>query len=128
MTFPRKMRTETETPDINKILALPAHRASTARGADMGRRNVIPGKEHWPGGPCEPGCVDPGRLHLQRLRFVDGDYDTGGAYWGGGTPAKLYCAFFEYVPLQVYVRATNRTEARAAVLNALPGSGWSFYR
>ena len=27
---------------------------------------------------------EPEKLHLQRLRWVDGDYDTGGAYWGSG--------------------------------------------
>jgi hypothetical protein len=28
-----------------------------------------------------------------RLPLVDNDYDKGGAYWGGGGPQYIYCAW-----------------------------------
>lgn len=83
----------------------------------MGRRNLTDGK--------------PEKLHLQKVRFHDGDYDAGGAYWG--SPADLWCAFStdasvnEYT-VRVFVRAANRAEAKKAVLEELPGKGWSFFR
>ena len=43
------------------------------RGAPMGRRsNAI---------------AEGTRVRLERVRFVDGDYDRGGAYWGGSVEA-----------------------------------------
>jgi|GEM_PF-1123923 len=110
------------TPDINKILALPCNRGCSIRGADMGRRSQVEGT--------------PERLHLQRLRFVSGDYDTGGAYWGGGSESgSVWCAFSPDTtqndpPIRVFVRGRNRAEARAAVLQALTGQGqgWSFFK
>lgn len=42
-----------------------------------------------------------------RVRMYDGDYDRGGAYWGGGTP--LYCAIGR--DFRAFVRATGRDDA-----------------
>lgn len=105
--------------NINQILALPSNRAYNQYGANMGRRDQREGT--------------PERLHLQRLRFVGGDYDTGGAYWGGGSKAgSIYCAFSPVdtendFPIQVFVRAISREEAMAKVLSVL-GEGFSFLR
>lgn len=69
------------TPDINEILAQPAHLGCSRYGAQMGR--------------ASQGDGNPERLYLQRLRLVDGGcYDTGGAYWGQRPEGEvLYCAF-----------------------------------
>ena len=55
------------TPDINKILA--SEPGCNRYGAQMGRRE---------------SCEDLGAeaLYLQYVRFSDGCYDPGGAYWG----------------------------------------------
>jgi hypothetical protein len=109
----------TRTIDINAILALPMNDAGSKYGADMGRSNQTEGT--------------PERLHLQRLRFVDGDYDTGGAYWGGNSKAGcIYCAFSpedteNEFPIRVFVRAIDRQEAKEKVLALLSGEGWSFF-
>jgi hypothetical protein len=106
----------TRTIDINKTLALPSNCACSRYGASMGRSNQKEGT--------------PERLHLQRLRMVDQAYDTGGAYWGMGTP--LYCAFSpedteNEVPIRLFLRATDRHEAKEKALSLLPGQGWSFF-
>ena len=104
--------------DINEILKRPCHNASSPFGANMGRK--------------ENKIGSPERLHLQRIRFIDGDYDTGGAYWGGGTP--LYCAFSDERkspndnPIMIFTRANNRTEAKKRILAELEGSGWTFFQ
>ena len=63
-----------------------------------------------------------GKAHLQRVPFVDGDYDKGGAYWGGGrdTP-PLFCAWDDEGHAR-YVRAVNREAAKAQF------PGLKFYR
>ena len=68
---------------------------SSPYGAPMGRRSY-PGLE--------------GKVRLQHVPFVDGDYDPGGSYWGGGG-LPLYCAWNE--DGAIYVRARNRDEAKA---------------
>lgn len=65
-----------------------------------------------------PYTQPTGRVHLQRVPMVDGDYDKGGAYWGGGTP--LYCAWNDEGA--AYVRAHSRAEAK----RMFPGC--TFYR
>lgn len=109
--------TRTKTPRINEILARPAYKGCGPRGADMGRRNQRQGH--------------PERLHLQRVRFYDGCYDAGGAYWGA--PADLWCAFSpddttNEEPIMVFVRARNRTEAKAKVDDELVEEGFTFFR
>lgn len=107
--------------DINTILARPENNATSVYGAAMGRKNQTEGK--------------PERLHLQQLKMVDGDYDTGGAYFGGWTKESggMYCAFSHKNTtndrmIRVFVRAKNRNEAKQLVIEALPGTGWSFFR
>lgn len=71
-------------------------------GAPMGRMNVTD----------NPTAT----VTLFRVRMVDGDYDAGGAYWGGGTP--LYAAIGE--GFQFYVRAENLDSARMQILELNP--------
>lgn len=54
-----------------------------------------------------------GKVKLQRLRFVDGDYDSGGAYWGSGAP--IWVAE-DRNGARAYVRASNREKAKAELL------------
>lgn len=96
-----------KTPDINKILALPVNKGCSIYGAQMGRKNVV---------------GEPGRLYLQRLNFIDGDYDAGGAYWGGGS---IYCAFNDNT--MFFVRAKNRKEAKSK-LPAILESEYGFFK
>lgn len=104
-------------PDINKILAEPGNSGCSIRGASMGRRQQVEG--------------NPETLYLQKIRLVDHDYDTGGAYWGQGIP--LWCAFspddtLNAVPIRIFVRSSSRDGAKTKVLSQLPGTGWSFFR
>ena len=46
------------------------------RGAALGRRDVL-----------DAPTDQPIRLTLRPIRFVDGDYDVNGTYWGGGRDA-----------------------------------------
>lgn len=75
-------------------------------GAPMGRRSDLPSDE-------------PVKLHLRYVPFVDGCYDQGGAYWG--MPANLYVAWGNLdgdigEPVEFYVRASSREDAKAKVL------------
>lgn len=107
-----------KTLGINEILRKPCHKASSSRGAAMGRRNQTEG--------------NPEKLHLQRMEWVDGDYDTGGAYWGNGSGQSMWCAYSPQgtnnpEPIMVFVRGRGREDAKNAVLNIL-GEKWSFFR
>lgn len=53
---------------------------------------------------------------LFRVRFVDGDYDAGGAYWGGGSP--LYAAIGE--DFRQFLRASSLAEAKRELLAEFP--------
>ena len=71
-------------------------------GAPMGRPNVA--DDH------------AATVKLFRVRFVDGCYDSGGAYWGAGEP--LYAAIgdgFEW-----YARARSLEDARSDLLDEFP--------
>ena len=57
-----------------------------------------------------------GPVHLERVPMVDGDYDAGGAYWGGGKP--VYCVWDDEGHAS-YFRARDSNEAR----RELP-AGW----
>lgn len=107
-------------PDINRILAEPAYDVSSKFGAPMGRRNQRDGMAE--------------KLHLQQVKFVDGDYDVGGAYWGGGPGVELlWCAFSpedteNEEPIMIFVRANTYEEAKAAVLEEVKEDGpWAFF-
>jgi hypothetical protein len=110
------------TPDINKILARPENVRSSRYGAAMGRMDQAKGD------PSE-------KLYIQRLKWEDGDYDTGGAYWGGGV-GDMYCAFSpedtkDERPIRIFVRATSLHRAKEKAIEVLEEangeSGWSFY-
>jgi len=93
-------------------------------GAPMGRESLVQGS-------YRPGI----RMHMVRLRFVDGAYDAGGAYWGCGNP--IYWAVsdrdegeFRFVGcygdaftdrIQIFVRAKSREDAARQVVDCLPG-------
>ena len=64
-------------------------------------------------------------MHLQRVRFIDGDYDLGGAYWGGGGE-PLFCAWAEDIEARVFVRAKDRALAKRAVKEYFPNA--KFFR
>lgn len=104
-------------------LVLP--KGCSERGADMGRANVLP-----------PEKDAPIQLRMERLRFIDQCYDSGGAYWG--LPANLYCAYkwtgypkdqnvttLDFDAL-IFVRAESRLIAKAKVINIL--SQATFFR
>lgn len=90
-------------------------------GAQMGRSNTLPVDRQ----------VAP-RLRLYRLRFVDGCYDQGGAYWGA--PATVYRALGDNPSpvdasdetIEIFVRGDDRDEAKQAVRRILPNA--LFYR
>lgn len=86
-------------------------------GAPMGRRNILP-----------DDCDEAVKLQMVKLQWVDGDYDEGGAYWGGGSGDSIYFASGENdeIVIEVYVRARNRTAAKAKVRRLLPNA--KFYR
>lgn len=106
-------------PDINAILRKKQHRATSKYGAQMGRSRILNAKQ-----PC--------RLYLQRIVFQDGDYDSGGAYWGGPPSDPLYCAFAgnddDEIVVMLFVRAKSREEAKQLVLDDLPEEGYSFWQ
>ena len=109
----------------------PLTKAYGKYGAQMGRRNWYPISHD---GPL--------KMRLQRLRFIDGDYDQGGAYWGG--PATIYratsicpdlmligsAAWSHEKPIQghaeVFVRADSRDEAKVKIRELIPTA--TFYR
>lgn len=71
------------------------------RGAPMGRSTFGEARE-----------VSNGRIELFRVRFVDGDYDDGGAYWGGYPSLSLYCARTgDGSTYRNFARAKSRKEA-----------------
>lgn len=73
---------------------------SSDRGAPMGRYHT-----RIPAGT---------KCFLQRVHLVDGDYDRGGAYWGGYPALPLFCAWADLEDGQVvtYVRAHDREDAK----------------
>jgi hypothetical protein len=84
----------------------------------MGRPNRLPSD-----------ILAPIKLRMERLKWVDGDYDAGGSYWGGGSGDFIYCAWC--VPhnkisgnpsplVQVFVRAKSRKDAKALVRDSIP--------
>lgn len=71
------------------------------------------------------------KFHLQKIQFVDGDYDRAGTYWGGsGCPrAKLWgfmCDHEEDGLVRGFVRAANRLVAKVRIRDEYPNA--RFYR
>jgi hypothetical protein len=78
------------------------------------------------GRPCDLPDATTDKLYLRKVPFFDGDYDNGGAYWGGGVPGSLlYCAW-DVEGRATYVRAPNRDVAKKEVLKDAPGA--KFFR
>ena len=100
---------------MNINAKLKAAPVNCSRGAPMGRSNwgVTEHRER------------PMMMYLQRVRFVDGDYDLGGAYWGGGGE-PLFCAWAEDDEARVFVRAKDRTAAKLEVKEYFPNA--KFFR
>lgn len=92
-------------------------------GSQMGRRDRLPSVVN---GPI--------KMRLVQLRFVSGDYDKGGAYWGYTPGTAIYRGVSSVVQhfgdslhyAELFVRANSRADAKAQVLAKLPGA--TFYR
>lgn len=96
----------------------PLENAVTSWGASMGRPDVLPDVSS-----------EPVRLSLVRLRWCDGDYDAGGAYWGrspGAGDMWRGVGDASDVVVEVFVRARSRDDAKAAIVAKLPAA--TFYR
>ena len=80
--------------------------ACSQYGAQMGRPNRIPAD-----------IETAGKLYLEKLEWVDGDYDYGGCYWGNGGVDNVWRASGESATEQVeiFVRAMNRDQAKDEV-------------
>ena len=91
---------------------------SSRYGAPMGRRTYLPVDRN-----------KPVKLQLNRLRWVDGDYDEGGAYWGHTPGTAIYYAkgtTDDDQTVAIFVRATSRDDAKRQVRLKLPAV--KFYR
>lgn len=90
--------------DVNQWLK--ANRACGPYGARLGRADRID--------PCRDWAVP---VRLARVDMEDGDYDLGGAYWGGWSPTAggMYAAVGD--GFAAFTRALSR-EAAAAKLAA----------
>jgi hypothetical protein len=82
---------------------------SSRYGAPMGRQNQMP----------DPDDA-PVKLRLCRARWVDGDYDQGGAYWGGGGHGDIYCGYSVRLGIRIYARGKSEGEAAAKILDCCP--------
>jgi hypothetical protein len=91
--------------------------ACSYRGADMGRANRLP-----------EDLLAKGKLRVTRLKWVDGDYDEFGAYWGNTGKDDVYCAWGDIgeTAVRIFVRADARDVAKHEVNNVMPNV--SFYR
>ena len=70
---------------------------SSARGAPMGRQAIFDSPD--------------ATVIVFKVRMIDGDYDDGGAYWGGPPSDPVFCARGE--GFLTFTRAKNAIEARA---------------
>lgn len=83
---------------------------SCKHGAPMGRAC-------WDSEPLEKH-----KFYLRPVRFVDGCYDSGGAYWGCGTPLWIAYAEGKEEIQRFFVRAWSREGAWAQVHPNFPNS------
>jgi hypothetical protein len=110
---------EQRLPGYKRAMKLILDNASSARGAQMGRPNELP----------EDAATATPKLNLQRLKWVDGDYDSGGCYWGcPGRGMHVYAAFGEWngKRIRVYIKTVTRRQAKDGVLSLIPNA--KFYR
>lgn len=82
-------------------------------GASMGRLNSIP--EQYRGDDANPI-----KLRMERLQWVDFDYDQYGAYWGHQKGTHIYCAWNDDLGVMVFVRSANRKHAKEYVRTNIP--------
>jgi hypothetical protein len=89
----------------------PLSNVSCKYGAPMGRSDFIP-----------DDIETAGKLYLEKLRWVDGAYDQGGAYWGMGDP--IYRASGETATecLEIFVRAKDREDAKKQIKEIFEGA------
>lgn len=87
---------------INQSKLLPD--VSSKYGAPMGRRTILDDRE--------------AEAVLFEVQMVDGDYDVGGAYWGGSPSPPLFAAIGD--GFQVFVRASNWVDARDRLYEQYP--------
>jgi hypothetical protein len=91
---------------------------SSREGSQMGRRSV----------PATDKLF-PHKMYLVKLKWVDGDYDEGGAYWGNNcNGASIYWAYGEddQIRFEYFVRAMTRAQAKWYVKKEYPNA--KFYR
>lgn len=76
------------------------------------------GREEWEE-------YDGAPVRCFRLRMVDGDYDDGGAYWGGGGGPSgwVYCAT-DGANFRLFARAHSRDKAKAEFRTRTPTIRW----
>ena len=88
----------------------PLSDAASARGADMGRNGNVVDTEF------------PVNFEAQRLNWVDGAYDEGGAYWGRVDGDHIFRFEGESADTveKMFVRAKNLTDAKATVVKTYP--------
>ena len=71
----------------------------------------VPSKFGAPMGRHQDDVEDfVGPVYLQKVAMFDGDYDEGGAYWGGGG-VPLYCAWDDEGHA-IYIRAKDSFDAK----------------
>lgn len=75
----------------------------------MGRSDVLPDDREL-----------PIKLRMRKLRFVDGDYDEMGAYWGSGNPIWFAGGEDAKEQVQIFVRAETRSIAKDKIRTLLP--------
>jgi hypothetical protein len=87
--------------------------ACSKYGAQMGRPNTLPFQYMGTN-------ALPIKLQMERLQWVDGDYDQNGCYWGYTNGTDIYCAWNSEAEAQVFVRASNRQNAKELVREHFP--------
>lgn len=83
---------------------------SSAFGAPMGRRSFT-------------GAIrEPVKVQLKRLKWVDGDYDEGGAYWGYNPGDFIFWANFDHADENhdIFVRCRLFSQAKDRLREQLP--------
>jgi hypothetical protein len=81
------------------------------RGARMGRMSILPDNKE--------ASV---KLRMEKLKWSCGDYDQGGAYWGRSGYDSIYCAWLPNSNIKIFVRASNREQAKNLVIEDLPNA------
>ncbi len=90
-------------------------------GINKRLRNEVGGNKYgaFMGRPDLRG--DPDRAYkfrLELVRFYDGDYDAGGAYWGNSVGSPLWCAWCddeEDGEVRMFLRFKSRDGAKLEV-------------